>query len=656
MHRINLLAVGLLGACQLAAPSGSSLSSRAVTPCVEAALVHWLNDAATTEDALRDAEVHSRAARSLVAWRAGADGVDGTDDDHVYTSLADADAVPQVGPSAITALVLHGETLCTESPDDAAATCADTALFDFVNKSSTGPDLLITAGATSRAATHIVAHRDGPDGLAGTGDDQLFATEADLDAVRWVGPSTIAKLHAYASGLCSQVDVVFSPQPWADSHIARAIEQIDAATTSVDVAMYSFSDASAQAALGRAVARGLSVRAILHGASDDRKDPAGTRSASLEDLGIEVRWINKIMHHKFVILDGPRTDLAAAADATLLTGSGNWSYSAATKYDENTVEITGDAKLALSYQREFDHLWANGRELVWNETIAPVTTVAITDAEIEAADGSQAWFTSANFHTYVSSRYGATFSRVRGNRTVSNQLVALIDGAEKSIDIASGHMRSRPIAEALMRKAADRPDVAIRVYLDGQEYTGSWKAVEDEDDYVACLADAGDDARDIEDCEDAGAYFGYPLFAAGIDLRFKYYAYRWNYSYAEQLHHKLIIVDGEKVATGSYNFSPNAEYDTMENVALYDASRYPDLVASFREHFDTIWQTGQGDDRLTDLYAEIDGTGNVPLVFDSMALSWTEVHDLKAAIVAACPDANSDEYRQDPTSHWYCVR
>ena len=57
---------------------------------------------------------------------------------------------------------------------------------------------------------------------------------------------------------------------------------------------------------------------------------AGTKSGKLEQIGVNVRYVNKIMHHKYVIIDGPRTSLDQAQSTTLITGSANWSSSAGT--------------------------------------------------------------------------------------------------------------------------------------------------------------------------------------------------------------------------------------------------------------------------------------------------------------------------------------
>jgi hypothetical protein len=49
-----------------------------------------------------------------------------------------------------------------------------------------------------RAARNLVARRDGPDGVYGTADDQPFESIQDVDDVKYVGPSALDRLEAYA--------------------------------------------------------------------------------------------------------------------------------------------------------------------------------------------------------------------------------------------------------------------------------------------------------------------------------------------------------------------------------------------------------------------------------------------------------------------------
>ena len=88
----------------------------------------------------------------------------------------------------------------------------------------------------------------------------------------------------------------------------------------------------------------------------------------------------------------------------------------------------------------------------------------------------------------------------------------MIAKAQTSIHVASGHLRSRPIAEAIIAAKKANPQLDIRVYLDGQEYISSWSNNEQLNEHNACVADAAGDARGTQECYDKGFYFGYTLF------------------------------------------------------------------------------------------------------------------------------------------------
>ena len=245
-------------------------------------------------------------------------------------------------------------------------------------------------------------------------------------------------------------------------------------------------------------------------------------------------------------------------------------------------------------------------------------TTSVERPNLEDVDGLDVALTSDNFTTYVSSRYGATFRVRTGYNTVADRLVRLINEAEESIWIASGHMRSRPIADALKAKHLTNPELDIRIYLDGQNISVAGSKGDQIRKLAECLEAAAGRASKEQKCYDVGYYFSYELGDAGMDVRYKYYAFRWNYSYAVQMHHKYIIVDGETVASGSYNFSDNAEHNTIENVVIYSANRYPELVASFVNNFESIWTTGEG--LLEELITVVETDDTFPIVFDSMAL------------------------------------
>ena len=545
--------------------------------------------------------------------------------------------------------------------DNLFGVCDEKKLLAVLNDPLVDAQELKDQGVHSRAASNIVETRNGADGLAGTPDDVVFDDLVTVDKVPWVGKTAMSQLADIVADLCieptgTSTEVIFSPQPIAESHVARVAELIDDAQVSLDIAMYSFSDAGVTEAIERAVNRGVMVRLMFEPARDERSDPDGTKSDQMERMGVDVRYINKIMHHKYVIIDGPQ-DLAAQTSVDqgiLVTGSANWSNGAATRFDENTVVVHGNGELNLRFQKEFNHMWTHSRDFNNGMDHEFIETDSIEETMIPDDPSTDVVMTSDNFRTFTSSTHGETFSVVRGMNTVSDRLVEEIQNARKSIWVASGHLRSRPIALALIEKAQTQPQVDIKVYLDGQEYVSDFVHDKEVDAQQDCIDDAAGNENKIQDCLDKSYHYSWDIDDAGIPMRFKYYAYRWHYSYADQMHHKYMIIDGARVLSGSYNYSDNAEHNTLENVVVFEKEGFPGLVEKFEDNFLSIWDTGEGlYDPLVD---QIKTTDTVPLVFEPMAITKDQVRNLKSIISSECPQANSTDFRTQPQRHQTCFK
>ncbi len=93
--------------------------------------------------------------------------------------------------------------------------CELREVLEFVNESTTTIDLLKSeAGVHGSAAKSIYNHRVGPDGIEGTGDDDLFETLEELDGVRYVGPKA---LEAFAKFVKPRCGVDLSSRPYIDA-------------------------------------------------------------------------------------------------------------------------------------------------------------------------------------------------------------------------------------------------------------------------------------------------------------------------------------------------------------------------------------------------------------------------------------------------------
>ncbi len=145
----------------------------------------------------------------------------------------------------------------------------------------------------------------------------------------------------------------------ANSSIARrAIELIDGARTSVDVAQFTFSRKDIEAALVNAHARGVRVRLAMNVA----QNKSGTVSRRLADGGLAVEFVSGksngqyagLQHAKYMVVDGH----------SLLTGSNNWSSTGTSINEENTIIMHADPgdSLITAFNCNFEALFAHDLE------------------------------------------------------------------------------------------------------------------------------------------------------------------------------------------------------------------------------------------------------------------------------------------------------
>jgi len=140
------------------------------------------------------------------------------------------------------------------------------------------------------------------------------------------------------------------------SSVAEVIERfIQAATLSVDAALYRFNNPRLASALNGAVRRGIRARLVL-----DRNKYEESRSSRelLANSQIPFRLLygrqgpGSKMHHKFAIFD----------DRMLLTGSYNWTVESEEQNYENLLILRAAQQLE-THQREFEALWVEAAAL-----------------------------------------------------------------------------------------------------------------------------------------------------------------------------------------------------------------------------------------------------------------------------------------------------
>lgn len=134
----------------------------------------------------------------------------------------------------------------------------------------------------------------------------------------------------------------FSP---GTSCLNAILTQIGSAIKTIDICVFTISDNEIRDRIAYALTKGTRVRIIT---DDDKTMDMGSDIDFLYKKGAEIKTDSSPhhMHHKFAIFD----------NTILLTGSYNWTRSAAQNNQENILE-TNDMTAIRDYSKEFDRLW-----------------------------------------------------------------------------------------------------------------------------------------------------------------------------------------------------------------------------------------------------------------------------------------------------------
>lgn len=146
----------------------------------------------------------------------------------------------------------------------------------------------------------------------------------------------------------AKTTVYFTPSPDCENNI---IQVLNNAEHTINVAVYSFTNAKIANALLKAHEKGIAVRVLT-----DRTQ-AGNKSSqaiTLYEKGVPIKVHSRfrIEHNKFMVVDGK----------TLETGSYNWTKSATDSNSENCLFITKEPETIAKYNARFEYLWRQNSE------------------------------------------------------------------------------------------------------------------------------------------------------------------------------------------------------------------------------------------------------------------------------------------------------
>ncbi|HVN48994.1 MAG TPA: phospholipase D-like domain-containing protein, partial [Bacteroidota bacterium] len=327
---------------------------------------------------------------------------------------------------------------------------------------------------------------------------------------------------------------------------SKLINRINAATYSIDVALYSLSGtvgANVAAALISAKNRGVKVR-VIGEADNQSTSPWGTlKSAGITVIFDTFDAINAgagLMHNKFLIFDN--RDTTSDTDDWVWTGSWNATDDGNAADAQNVIEIQ-DKALANAYTTEFNEMWGSN-------TDTPNASTSRFGAR--KLDNTPHYFIINNTPVQL------FFSPSDGTTA---KIINTINKATNNIDFCLLTFTRSDIANALI--ALEKKGLKIRGVLSNNT--------------------------------DQGSVFD-TLKNSGVDIFLKN-----NTDVSGFLHHKYGIIDAgtkassQYVITGSHNWTSSAENSNNENTLIINNTRIANL---YLQEFSNRYTAAGGNDVL----------------------------------------------------------
>lgn len=180
------------------------------------------------------------------------------------------------------------------------------------------------------------------------------------------------------------VECYFSPSDKTSLQIERALNSAD---VDIEFAIFSFTYNSFGTAITNKYQSGKTIAGMIENIGD-----VGTEYTAFVNAGMDVlaHSVTHDLHHKYAIVDAN----TLSSDPTVITGSHNWSVSAETVNDENTL-IIHDANISNWFLQEFSKRYCEVKATVncqFNPPISVDQTEILTKAKVYPNPANQYLF------------------------------------------------------------------------------------------------------------------------------------------------------------------------------------------------------------------------------------------------------------------------
>lgn len=313
-------------------------------------------------------------------------------------------------------------------------------------------------------------------------------------------------------------------------HNELIVKAIDAAEKNLDIAIYSITLKEMPEALVRARDRGVKIRMIID--QFHVYPRPGTQIKKLIEAGINIRTLRGersygVMHNKITIVD----------KQMVITGSYNWTFGATFYNHENQI-VTTHPIYTGGYNKYFSWMWS------YANTLDEGAQEEVEMGYYGEPPVDPNPVMNLNGHSVPAYLFSP-------NADAENKLAAILARAEKSIDAVTFTFSSGILADAVI--AAAGRGVKVRFMTDKE---------------------MGKESVMVK-----------RLFDNGVEVR-------WRGGRVEKgaMHNKFVILDGEILQTGSFNWTVNANWNSFENMIFTDDSS---AVNAYQEKFDWFYSEAQ---------------------------------------------------------------
>ncbi|MFH1724009.1 MAG: phospholipase D-like domain-containing protein [Elusimicrobiota bacterium] len=273
--------------------------------------------------------------------------------------------------------------------------------------------------------------------------------------------------------------------------------------------------------------------------------------------------IHGTMHEKFGVFYGPESKVPYESFA----GSANVSEGSDQVYAENRIFFRDRPAVARQFQEEFARLWNEygtcAQERCASEMYVPADPVS---------GGVRVIFNGEPL----------TEDRLYRIDEELERLIKAVGWRGGSVDLAMFSFTHRELADTLVRYAQMRKGARFRILLDQ-----SMLAVTE--GRIGLMGPWLEERIRIEGLKNMEVRYKWRSTAYGFDEEAGEAALSHYRSLL--LHHKLMIVNKDVLATGSYNWSESAEERNFENLMVFERAYkgHADVIDRFLAEYDSIW-------------------------------------------------------------------